>query len=113
MILKHKPSAIVVIAFMPIRGSEMASIRPPTPEDIGRVIAAARISLPELPLVLGCMRPKGRHRAETDVLALKAGADAIAFPAQEAIDYAKQKGYESVFSQLCCSQIYVDINKGA
>ena len=113
MILKHKPSAIVVIAFMPIRGSEMASIRPPTPEDIGRVIAAARISFPELPLVLGCMRPKGRHRAETDVLALKAGADAIAFPAQEAIDYAKQKGYESVFSPLCCSQIYADINKRA
>lgn len=113
MILKHSPSAVVVIAFMPIRGSEMASVKPPTPEDVGRVIAATRISLPETPIVLGCMRPKGKHRTKTDVLALKAGIDAIAFPTQEAIDYARQKGHETVFSSFCCAQIYADVNKRA
>jgi uncharacterized radical SAM superfamily protein len=35
------------------------------------------------------MRPKGKHRAETDTLAIKAGVDAIAFPAEEAIEYAE------------------------
>jgi uncharacterized radical SAM superfamily protein len=109
MIAQHNPAALVVIAFTPINGSEMANITPSKPLEISRVIAAARVCLPRTPLVLGCMRPKGEHRTITDVLALKAGADAIAFPAQEAIDYARQEKREIVFSPLCCAQIYADM----
>lgn len=109
MIARHKPSALVVIAFMPIHGSEMANIKPPSPLDIAKVIAAARVCLPKTPLVLGCMRPKGAHRAKTDILALKAGVDAIAFPTQEAIDYARREKREIVFSSFCCARIYEDI----
>ncbi|MBC7131245.1 radical SAM protein, partial [Candidatus Bathyarchaeota archaeon] len=70
MISKYNPSALVIIAFMPIRGTEMADVKPPEPVEIARVIAAARLIFPNKPLVLGCMRPKGIHRAETDILAL-------------------------------------------
>jgi uncharacterized radical SAM superfamily protein len=103
-----KPSAIVIIAFMPIRGTLMAEIKPPQPMDIARVVAAARVMFPETPLVLGCMRPKGKYRAETDILALKAGANAIAFPTEEAIKYAENQGYELSFSPHCCAQIFID-----
>ncbi len=109
MIAKHEPSAVIIIAFMPIRGTLMEEVAPPAPSDIGKVLVAARLMMPSTPLVLGCMRPKGVHRAETDVLAVKAGANAIAFPAQEAIKLAKSLNYEVSFSSLCCSQIFEDL----
>jgi uncharacterized radical SAM superfamily protein len=87
----------------------MARVKPPRPADIARVVAAARLMLPKTPIALGCMRPRGKHRAETDVLAVKAGANAIAFPSEEAIEYAKRQGFEVSFSPYCCSQIYVDL----
>ena len=111
MIQQVKPSAIVIIAFMPIHGTAMAKVAPPKPADIAKVATLARLMFPEIPLVLGCMRPKGKSRGETDVLALKAGVDAIAFPSEEAIEYAKCKGYGSVFSSYCCAQLYVDAVK--
>jgi uncharacterized radical SAM superfamily protein len=112
MISKYKPSALVVIAFMPIHGTEMANVKPPKPIDIARVLAAARLMFPKVPLVLGCMRPKGKHRIETDVFAIKAGVDAIAFPAEEAIKFAEKEGCNKSFSSFCCAQIYSDALKG-
>jgi len=107
LIARYKPSALVIIAFMPIRSTAMALVKPPQPIDIARVTATARLMFPETPLALGCMRPKGKHRAETDVLCLKAGADAVAFPSEEAIQYAENQGYVLSFSSCCCSQIYM------
>ena len=109
MIAHHKPAALVVIAFMPIRETPMAATKPPSPEEIARVIATARLMFPKTPLVLGCMRPKGKHGAETDILATKAGVNAIAFPSEEAIKYAENQEYQLSFSSYCCSQIYKDI----
>jgi hypothetical protein len=86
----------------------MENVKPPSPRAIARVVAVARLMFPETPLALGCMRPKAKHRAETDVLALKAGVDAIAFPSEEAVRYAQEQGYDVAFSPYCCSQIYVD-----
>ena len=108
LIATARPSAIVVIAFVPIHGTPMAKVIPPQPTDIAKVMTVARVMFPRKPLVLGCMRPKGQHRAETDILALKAKVDAIAFPSKEAIGYAKKQGYKFSFSSYCCAQIYVD-----
>ena len=111
MISKYTPSALVIIAFLPIPGTEMASVSPPKPSDIAKIIAIARLMFPNIRLALGCMRPKGRSRKETDVLALKAGVDAIAFPSQEAVEFAEKQGYELSFSPYCCAQIYQQGNK--
>jgi uncharacterized radical SAM superfamily protein len=108
LIVAVKPSAIVVIAFMPIHGTTMEEVKPPQPVEIARVTAAARVMFPRTPLALGCVRPKGKHRAETDILALKAGVDAIAFPNEEAVRYAEAQQYEFSFSSHCCAQIYMD-----
>ncbi len=109
MIANFKPSAIIVIAFMPIRGTAMEKVAPPTPMDIGKVLLAARLIAPSTPLVLGCMRPKGQHRVETDVFAVKTGVNAIAFPAEEAIQLAESLDYNISFSSSCCSQIFEDV----
>ena len=111
MISRTEPSALVIIAFMPIRGTLMQDVQPPRPIDIARVIMTARMIFPDKPLVLGCMRPKGSHRIETDILAIRAGVDAIAFPAEEAIEFATARGLEASFSSLCCSQVYSDFKR--
>jgi uncharacterized radical SAM superfamily protein len=106
IISRFRPSALVIIAFMPIRDTRMQDVQPSRPVDIARVLLAARLMFPETPLVLGCMRPKGNHRKETDVLAIRAGVDAIAFPAEEAVEFAENEGHKVSFSSLCCSQVY-------
>ncbi len=108
MISRYSPSAVIIIAFMPIHGTPMEKVCPPEPEDIVRVLASARLLMPATPLVLGCMRPKGEHRRRTDALAVGAGVNAIAFPAEEAIRLAESMNLEMSFSSLCCSQIFVD-----
>jgi uncharacterized radical SAM superfamily protein len=108
MVSELNPSALVIIAFMPIRGTEMENAKPPGPIDIARVIAAARLMFPKTPLVLGCMRSKDKRRSETEILAIEAGVDAIAFPSEEAVEFAESHGCKTSFSSFCCSQIYVD-----
>jgi lipoyl synthase len=109
MIKPYKPSAIVVISFMPIPNTPMAKIIPPSPQEIARAAATARVMFPNTPIVLGCMRPKGKHRRQTDLLTLKAGVDGIAFPSEEAIRYAENRGFNLGFSSFCCAQIYRDL----
>jgi len=111
MIAKYSPSAVITIAFMPIRGTFMENLSPPEPEEIARILVSARLLMPTTPLVLGCMRPKGEHRTRTDVLAVRAGVDAIAFPSEEAIQLAESVNLEMSFSSLCCSQIFEDAVK--
>lgn len=113
MISKYSPSAVIVIAFMPIRGTPMEKVDPPAPENIASVLAAARLVMPRVPLVLGCMRPKGKHRSSTDKLAVMMGTNAIAYPTKEAIQMAESLGLEITFSSLCCSQIYEDVKLAA
>ena len=108
MISRYSPSAVIIIAFMPIRGTLMEKVIPLEPEDIARTLISARLLMPETPLALGCMRPKGKHRINTDLLAVRAGVDAIAFPVEEAIQLAESMNLETSFSPLCCSQIFED-----
>jgi uncharacterized radical SAM superfamily protein len=112
MIANYKPSGVIIIVFMPIRGTAMERVAPPDPLAVGKLIAAARLLMQSTPLVLGCMRPKGVHRSETDALAIKAGVNAIAFPSEKAIRLAELLGYEISFSPMCCSQIFNDLRTG-
>ncbi|MDH5438250.1 MAG: radical SAM protein [Candidatus Bathyarchaeota archaeon] len=111
-ILKYSPSAVIIIALMPIHGTHMENVDPPTPKDIVRVLATARLMMPRTPIVLGCMRPKGEHKVKTDTLAVRSGVNAIAFPAEETVRLAETLGLEVTFSSLCCSQIFEDIKRG-
>ena len=112
LISKYSPSAVIIIAFMPVRGTPMEKVPPPAPKEIVRVLITARLMLPNTPLALGCMRPKDKHRITTDMLAVRAGVNAIAFPAEEAIHLAESMGLRTVFSSLCCSQIFREIQLG-
>ena len=109
IIAKYSPSAVIIIALMPVKGTVIQDVAPPTPEDIAKVLVIARLMLPETPQVLGCMRPKGKHRAKTDKFAVKTGVNAIAFPDEQAIQLAESMEIVTMFSSFCCSQIFEDI----
>jgi uncharacterized radical SAM superfamily protein len=111
MISHYSPSAVIIIALMPIHGTKMETATPPKPIDIARILIASRLILPKAPMVLGCMRPKGKHKTETDILAVKAGVNAIAFPAEQAIKLAETMRIRTSFSSLCCSQIFDDLKQ--
>jgi uncharacterized radical SAM superfamily protein len=109
MIARYSPSAVITIAFMPIRGTPMEKVTPPEPEDIAKILVSSKLLMPNTPTVLGCMRPKGEHRKRTDMLAVRAGVNGIAFPVEEAVQLAESLNLEISFSSLCCSQIFGDI----
>jgi len=109
MISKYKPDALVVIALIPIKGTPMGNCDSPSPEDIAKILSAAKKILPSVPTALGCMRPTKKLRVRTDMLAVEGGVNAIAFPEKEAIELAESMGLKVEFSNKCCSQIYEDI----
>lgn len=108
MISKYSPSALVVIALRPLQGTSMSTFSPPSPKEIAKFVAVARLTLEQTPIVLGCVRPLGKHKSETDRLAIMAGANGVVFPSSEAIETAKTLGLEPSFSGYCCAQIFRD-----
>jgi uncharacterized radical SAM superfamily protein len=109
LISQYQPRAVILIVLTPLRGTPMAEVTPPEPEDVARVMMYARAVLPLTPLVLGCVRPLGEHRVTTDRLAVLAGVNAVVFPTEEAVTLAKTLGLETFFSPVCCSQVYEDV----
>jgi uncharacterized radical SAM superfamily protein len=103
IIAKHQPAAIIVVALTPLEGTPMESLAPPTPLDVTRVLLASRLSMIDTPLLLGCARPGGEHKSTTDVLAIKAGVNGIAYPSEEGYNYAQEIGLDIKFSKKCCA----------
>ena len=106
MVARHPISTLVIVVLKPMRETPMDGIQPPDPEDVARFVAAARLRLPQIPISLSCGRPLGRHRARTDILALEAGVNRIAMPAEEAVEKAQEMGLEIEFHKTCCSKSY-------
>jgi len=106
IISKHSPAAVIVVALMPLDQTPMEHLIPPSPLDIARVILASRFIVPNIPVVLGCARPGGEHKSETDILAIRAGVSGIAYPSEEGYDFAKKAGLSINFSEECCALMY-------
>jgi uncharacterized radical SAM superfamily protein len=106
MISKHNPDALVIIALSPVRKTAMDGIDPPTPTDIGRIMTVARLGLEKTPLLLGCARPIGNHKIESDKYAVRCGVNGVAYISQEGVDTARSIGLRPVFEDVCCSLVY-------
>lgn len=111
LIKKYNPLAVVIVALMPLEGTPMEHVTPVPPEKLVRIITLARLMFPEIPVMLGCARPKGEHKIKTDILAIQSGVNGIAYPCQEAVNFAIENGYKIMFSELCCSLIYREMMK--
>jgi uncharacterized radical SAM superfamily protein len=109
IVSRHSPSGVVIIALTPLRETQMEGVKPPEPTDIVRVLAEARLLMPQTPIALGCMRPKGKHRVYVETLAIDAGVNAVAFPEEDAVRYANAIGLETSFSSECCAMMFRDL----
>jgi hypothetical protein len=105
MIRRHNPYLVVIVVLMPLLGTLMENVSPPPPREVAKVMAWARISLPNVPLSLGCARARGK--SEIDVLAIECGINRIALGGEEAIRKAKEYGLEIEFQKTCCSIPYM------
>ncbi len=98
-----RPAGLVLVTLSPLPGTAMAAAPPPPASEAGRLAAAARLMLLDLPVSLGCARPAGPARLDIERLAVDAGVTAVAYPAEETLRHAESRGLELVFRQECCS----------
>jgi uncharacterized radical SAM superfamily protein len=102
MIGRHRPKLLVLVILMPLYGTAMAEVTPPGHEEIGSFFQAAREAFPDIPVSLGCARPIGPQKTVIDRLAIDAGLDGIAYPAEGIVAYARERGRIPRFHDACC-----------
>lgn len=102
----YRPEALVIVVLTPLPGTPLSSVSPPSPLDIARLIARARILLPEVPLSLGCERPRNREGSIMEALAIRAGITRMAVWSEEAVLEAERLGLTPRFQTTCCSLPY-------
>jgi uncharacterized radical SAM superfamily protein len=102
MIARHPPKLLVLVILMPLSGTPMAVSKPPTMEEIAAFFETTRKALPFTPVMLGCARPMGLMKRDIDRLAIDAGLNGIAFPAEGIVEYARQRDLEPEFINACC-----------
>jgi uncharacterized radical SAM superfamily protein len=103
MISENRPDVIVLVALSPIYGTPMHGIETPNPEEIAKITSIARAVNPKTKITFGCARPPGPQKVEVEKLLIKAGVNSIAYPSDEAIDYAHYLGLQTNFKEECCS----------
>jgi uncharacterized radical SAM superfamily protein len=94
---------LVIVVLMPLPGTKMAHIPTTSSEDVGRVIAAARLMMPTTPISLGCAKPPGPEKRAMEYYAVDCGVQSIAYPLPETIRYAEERGYDLRYHEKCCS----------
>lgn len=102
MIAAHPPKLLVLVILMPLTGTPMAGVTPPPLAEIGAFFLRARRALPDTPIMLGCARPLGDLKVAIDRLAVDAGLNGIAYPANGIVEYARQNGLQPRFISACC-----------
>lgn len=95
--------AISFIIFRPTPGTPLANHSPPSLDEIAQFFTEARITFPDTPLYLGCMRPGGSYRIALDSIALNAGINKIVHPAYPARHLAKKMNFNIKHSEECCA----------
>jgi uncharacterized radical SAM superfamily protein len=93
---------LVFLVFVPTPGTRYADRQPPASAAVADLLAEARLRFPDVPLYLGCMRPKGHYRDEVDPLAVRAGINVVVSPSRPARQMAADLGLVTLRSRECC-----------
>jgi uncharacterized radical SAM superfamily protein len=93
---------LVLLVFIPTSGTRYAGRQPPHPTVVADLLAEARLRFPDVPLYLGCMRPRGRYRDELDPLAVRAGINVVVSPSLPARRLASDLGLATRETRECC-----------
>lgn len=103
IVKKFNPEVVVIVVFIPTKGTALEGVAPPDIEDVAKVITKAR-EIFDVPLSLSCVRPGGRYRSMLDMYALLSGIDRIAVPSRKAYTICGELGLNIVeIPKMCCS----------
>ncbi len=102
MVARHRPRLLVLVVLMPLTGTAMQDVTPPSVDEIGAFFETARAAMPDTPIALGCARPLGPAKAAIDRRAVEAGLDGIAYPAEGIVAYAASRSLTARFHDACC-----------
>jgi uncharacterized radical SAM superfamily protein len=103
MISEANPEVIVLVALSPLYETPMYGVKPPSSEEIVKISAITRIVNPKTKITFGCARPQGPDKIRLEKMLIKSGINSIAYPTDEAIDYAEGLGLKPEFREECCS----------
>jgi uncharacterized radical SAM superfamily protein len=103
LLSRYNPSSLVIVVLTPMKGTAMTEAIPPQPLEVARLIARARLLMPQVHISLGCERPRNRQGLFLERLALKAGATRMAIWSEETIAEAARLGLRPRYQPTCCS----------
>ena len=103
MVTRVGVETIVLVVLKALYHSRTHRIKIPKPEETSRISAIARILNPKVPIRMGCIRPAHPWKAEMEKGCIASGVNTVAYPLQGTIEYAKEKGLEIKFVEMCCS----------
>jgi hypothetical protein len=109
MVAQYKPSALILVVLTPLPGTRMGNVSPPNIYDVFEILKKSRQLLPNTPILLGCIRPRGSYGTNVEKAAVAAGLDGIALPSEKFLSFAKRKGFKIKLSGLCCSLVFREI----
>jgi hypothetical protein len=93
---------LVLLVFIPTAGTRYAACTPPHVEAAADLIAEARRRFCDVPLYLGCMRPRGAYRDRLDELAVRCGVNVVVNPTLRARQVAAELGLSERTLRECC-----------
>jgi lipoyl synthase len=103
IVRRNLPDALVLVVAMPYYAAPTRPFALPDPHQAGRFFMEARLSLPAIPVQLGCARPAGSSKPLLDGYAIMSGLDGIAHPAEGMVELAVRLGRNVSVSPTCCS----------
>jgi uncharacterized radical SAM superfamily protein len=105
MLREVKPDNIVIVVFIPTKGTPMEKDKPPKVEEVAKIISIARILYPLTNISLSCVRPGGRYRSALDKAAIRSGINKIAVPSKAAYEAAEELSLEvtEIKESRCCA----------
>jgi uncharacterized radical SAM superfamily protein len=103
MISRVGVETLVLVLLKSLSGPAAEPMAIPDPEEACRIAAAARVLNPSLPIRMGCIRPAHPVKARLEKGFIDSGVNTVAHPLQGTIDYARDIGLETEFTELCCS----------
>lgn len=104
MVSSVEPEVAVFVVLSPLPNTRMEGAGAPGPEEVARLIAMGRILNPQASVNLGCARPPQSKEA-MEKLAVEAGVNAVAYPRDETLDFARAMGLKLEFSEMCCTLV--------
>lgn len=103
MIARYPVHALVVVILTPLHDTKMFGVTPPDPAEVNRFFHVARLTMPDTYIMLGCARPMGDYKMIVDRMAVEAGLNGIAYPAEGVVEHAAGLGLKPLFFENSCS----------